>query len=119
MNQQEYKINHTLDGSERYNYTVKGINPSTIITKLIKLAGRLCDAYASDIVYIANNFRKATETEQFYSKYLFFREQGIEEIAYDELDFMRGTTYLQSWHLTYEPGINEQTLRRVYISELQ
>ena len=55
------------------NYTVSdnGTNHSTIITKMVHLAGRLCEHYASDIVYDANAFIKAIEEKQNYDKYLY------------------------------------------------
>lgn len=99
--------------SNQYTITTHGTNPSTIITKMIHLAGRLCEYYASDIVYDAVNFRHAVENHQPYRRYLFFREGGVESLAPDELPYIEGTKYIQVWELRFTHGI--QTFQRVHL----
>lgn len=116
MNISRYGIN------DQYTITTHGINPSTIITKMIHLAGRLCEYYASDIVYDAVNFRHAVEHQKQYHRYLFFREGGVESFAPDELEYIadglehiEGTDYIQVWSLRYDPVSNTQTFQRIHI----
>ena len=46
--------NYSID--DNYTYSNTGTNTSHVITAMIHLAGRLCEHYASDIVYDANAF---------------------------------------------------------------
>jgi hypothetical protein len=101
--------------ADQYTITTHGINPSTIITKMIHLAGRFCEYYASDIVYDAVNFRHAVEHQKQYHRYLLFREGGVESVAPDELEYIEGTDYIQAWSLQYDPVSNTQTFQRIHI----
>ena len=97
------------------NYTVSndGTNYSTIITKMIHLAGRLCEQYASDIVYDANFFIEAIENNKDYDRYLFFRESGVTALAPDDVWCIQGISYIQVWHLTYDAKTEYQELTRM------
>lgn len=101
--------------SDQHIITTHGINPSTIITKMIQLAGRFCEYYASDIVYDAVNFRHAVEHQNQYHRYLFFIESGVESFAPDELEYIEGTDYIQAWELRYDTISNTQTFQRIHI----
>ena len=113
MNQQFYIS--TYHTASDYTYISDGTNPSTVITKLIQLAGRLCEHYASDIVFEAVAFRKAIESEQVYDKILFFREYGVEAFAPEDIECIDGTDYLQSWRLSFNPLTQMQKLQRVTV----
>ena len=97
------------------NYTVKdnGRNPSTIVTKMVQLAGRLCEHYASDIVYDAWAFREAVENNEDFDRYLFFREMGVTAFKPKDVGCIEGTSYIQAWHLTYNAETKEQEFTRV------
>lgn len=107
--------NYSID--DNYTYINKGTNTSHIITAMIHLAGRLCEHYASDIVFDANSFCEAIKNDQPYDKVLFFRECGVTTLCKENLDLIKGTEYLQSWHLTYNPKTQDQIFTRVYIRE--
>ena len=113
MNQQFYATKYGI--STDHTYITQGDNPSTIITKIIQLAGRFCEHYASDIVFEAVAFREATKQLQVYDKYLFFREYGVEAFAPEDIGCIDGTDYIQSWHLTFNPLTQEQKLQRVTV----
>ena len=100
------------------NYTVKdnGTNLSRITSKMIQLAGRLCENYASDIVYDANAFNTAVNHKVDYDKYLFFREDGVTSKSYDDIVAYHSTDFIQVWHLTYDAETQDQEFTRVYIS---
>lgn len=99
------------------NYTIKykGTNHSTIITKMIHLAGRICERFASDIVYDANAFIEAVDNSKDFDRYLFFRENGVTAFAPDMIEHIEGTDFIQAWHLTYNAETQEQEFTRVSI----
>lgn len=99
------------------NYTVadKGDNWSRVVTKMVQLAGRFSEHYASDIIYDVNAFIKAIENKQNYDRYLFFRECGVTAFAPDMAEHIDGTEYIQAWHLTYNAETEEQEFTRVSV----
>ncbi len=102
-----------------YNdYTVsdKGDNWSRVVSKMMQLAGRYCERFASDIFYDANAFVHAIETNQNFDKYLFFRESGVTALYYQDIMAIEGTDYIQAWHLTYNAETEEQELTRVSVT---
>ena len=100
------------------NYTVKdnGTNLSRIISKMVQLAGRFCENYASDIVYDANAFKIAVEHKLNHDKFIFFREDGVTTKNYDDIILHHTTDYIQVWHLTYDAETQDQEFTRVHIS---
>ena len=86
------------------NYTVKdqGTNHSDIVTKMVQLAGRLCERYASDIIYDANAFIKAIEKKQDFERFLFFREMGVTAFKMEDIKASHhdGTNYAELKELT-------------------
>lgn len=100
------------------NYTVKdkGTNLSRITSKMIQLAGRFCENYASDIVYDANALRIAVDYKLDYDKYLFFREDGVSAKSLEDITIYHSTDFIQVWHLTYDAETQEQEFTRVNIS---
>ena len=100
------------------NYTVKdkGTNHSDIVTKMVHLAGRLCERYASDIVYDANAFIEAIEKGEDFERFLFFREMGVTAFKADDVKAIQGTDYLQVWRLSYNAETEEQEFTRVNVN---
>ena len=100
------------------NYTVKdkGTNHSDIVTKMVHLAGRLCERYASDIVYDANAFIKAIENKEDFERFLFFREMGVTAFKVDDVKAIHGTDYIQVWRLSYNAETEEQEFTRVSVN---
>lgn len=100
------------------NYTIKdkGPNHSTIVTKMVHLAGRICERFASDIVYDADVFIKAIENNEDFDRYLFFRENGVTAFKPDDIECIKGTDYIQVWHLTYNAETEEQEFTRVNVT---
>ena len=100
------------------NYTIKdeGLNYSTIVTKMIHLAGRICERYASDIVYDADVFIKAIKNNEDFDRYLFFRENGVTAFKKEYVECIKETDYIQAWHLTYNAETEKQEFTRVNVS---
>lgn len=99
------------------NYTIKdnGTNYSTIVTKMIHLAGRICERFASDIVYDADTFIEAIENNKNFDRYLFFRENGVTAFKPKDVECIEGTDYIQVWHLIYNAETQEQEFTRVSV----
>ena len=99
------------------NYTIKdeGSNHSTIVTKMVQLAGRICERFASDIVYDADAFIEAIDNNENFDRYLFFRENGVTAFKPKDVECIEGTDYIQAWHLTYDAETKEQEFTRVDI----
>lgn len=99
------------------NYTIKdkGENHSTIVTKMVQLAGRICERFASDIVYDANAFIEAIENQKDFDRYLFFREMGVTAFKPKDVECVEGTDYIQVWHLTFNAETQEQEFTRVNV----
>ena len=109
---EEIKItNH----SSYSKYTVKyeGRNHSDIVTKMVQLAGRICECYASDIVYHAEAFIEAIDNNEDFDRYLFFREMGVSTFKPEDVVGINGIDYIQAWHLTYDAKTKEQEFTRV------
>lgn len=100
---------------DNYTYKDDGNNPSTIITKMVQIAGRLCEHYASDIVYDAVAFRDAVEENKPYDRYLFFRECGVSAFHQGNLSAIGGTSFIQAWHLTFDPDTKVQLFTRIHV----
>jgi hypothetical protein len=86
---------------------------------MVQIAGRLCEYYASDIIFESVNFRNAANDNQPYHKYIFFRENGVESFAPYEVDYIQGTDYIQAWELRFIPTLCDgtQIFQRIYINE--
>ena len=100
------------------NYTVsdKGDNWSRVVSKMVQLAGRYCERFASDITYDANAFIKAIEENTDFDRYLFFRESGVTALSPVDVAAIESTDYIQAWHLTYNAETEEQEFTRVSVT---
>lgn len=99
------------------NYIVKdkGENHSDIVTKMVQLAGRLCEKYASDIIYDANAFIKAIAEHKDFDRYLVYREMGVTALTPEHIANIDESDYIQVWHLTYNADTEEQKFVRVSV----
>lgn len=101
---------------DNYTFKDKGENHSTIVSKMVQLAGRICEHYASDIVYDADAFIEAINNNENFDRYLFFREMGVTAFRPEHIECIEGTdSYIQVWHLTYNAETQEQELTRVSV----
>lgn len=97
------------------NWTVRadGSNVSTIIDKLIRLAAKNTEYYASDICFTIEKLKHKVQNEEKYITYLAFRDGGISEFSSAEAvnPYSIGEI-VQWWRLSHEPknGYNSLTL---------
>lgn len=110
--------NHTVDDKGTVSNTD---NISSITDKLIRLAAKLTERFAGDIIYDIDNLIDAVDNGIEYDSLLFFRENGVTTMetktfdasVYDTIFF--NFTPIQIWHLTHNPSKRETRLIRVNI----
>ena len=104
-----------------WTYTSKTENISSITDKLIRLAAKITEHYAGDIIYDIEALECAVEGKQDYDKILFFREDGVStyktEMVMKETRPILCNDYIQTWRLSHNPETTETVLHRVIIRE--
>ena len=94
-------------------------NISSIIDKLIRLAAKLTERFASDIVYDIAGLESAMQTKTPLDHLLFFRECGVETRKTEKFDVRQYDSLfsnfqiIQVWRLTHDPVTMETKLIRV------
>lgn len=68
-------VNHSM--YDNWTVSVEGPNVSTIIDKLIRLAAKNTEYYASDIVYEICRLKDAVREEREMDVYIGFRDGGV------------------------------------------
>lgn len=98
-------------------------NVSDIIDKMIQLAAKVTERWASDIVYDINELTDAIKNKESIDKILFFRENGVTTRETNKLTAERYDgllccfTPIQTWRLTHNPDTMETKLIRVNVRE--
>lgn len=96
-------------------------NISAVIDKMIRLAAKLTEYYASDIVYDIENLKDAVENGKEHDVLLFFRESGVttretETFNAEEYSVLLfNFTPIQVWRLTHDPASMKTKLLRVNV----
>lgn len=95
----------------------KGLNWCEIQTKLIQLAGKLCDRYASDIIIDINSVQKFIDNGNDFCKEIFlfgFREFGVDHKAFVISRGFDSPEYREVWELSVskENGFCSMILER-------
>ena len=104
-------INHSA--YDNWTVSVKGENISTIIDKLIRLAAKNTEYYASDIVFTINALQTAADNKVPYTRYLGFRDGGVSaHEGGDDVSLVYCGEVIQWWKLSHEPnhGHDAQTI---------
>lgn len=72
--------------SRRYHFESETRNLTTIIDAMLRVAVKLTDCYAGDIVYTIESLKKVLDAKENYCVLLSFRESGVDEFdaGYDE-----------------------------------
>lgn len=96
-------------------------NVSDITDKMIRLAAKLTERWADDIIYNINEFLDAVKEKTPIDKILFFRENGVTAMEIEKLtvDNYGGILCcfipIQTWRLTHNPDTMETKLIRVNV----
>lgn len=101
--------------------TTKSVNDniSSIMSRMVQIAGRLCENYASDVYYPLSGYAYAVRMDYDYDKLLVFYESGVIEYTIEN-DIVKGKPYgIQYWRLTWNPYKKEGVFTRVGLKELK
>ena len=96
-------------------------NVCNIIDKMIRLAAKVTERWASDIVYDINELTDAIKNKESIDNVLFFRENGVLTTETNKLtaerynDLLCCFTPIQIWRLTHNPSTMETRLIRVNV----
>ena len=94
-----------------YTVTSNTENISDIVDKMVRLAAKITERYASDIYYDIKSLYHCLEEHEPYDRVLFFRESGVWTVGIEDLTTM--FEYIQAWRLTHDPENTITTLVRV------
>ena len=96
-------------------YTTKSVNDniSSIMSRMVQIAGRLCEDYASDVYYTLCSYDDAVRGNYEYDRLITFYESGVIERKIENGTVDRKTDGIQYWRLTWDPKKHVGTLIRV------
>lgn len=96
-------------------YTAKSVNDnvSNIMSRMIQIAGRLCENYASDVYYALCNYDNAVRENDEYDKLIVFQENGVIERKIENNTVDSRPRGIQYWRLTWNPQKKEGAFTRV------
>jgi hypothetical protein len=98
-----------------YTVTSNTENISDVVDKMIRLAAKITERYASDIYYDINSLHRCLEEHEPYDRVLFFRESGVWTVSVEDLNTL--VDNIQAWRLTHDPENTITTLVRVGVRE--
>ena len=114
-----------------YNYVIKPFssydnwtvsseteNISSVIDKLIRIAAKITESFASDIIYDINALNDAVENALYYDRVLLFQESGIPSLPVKDgvVTYPSSVRGIQVWRLSHDPDRKHTILTRVYLS---
>ena len=99
--------------------TTKSINDniSSIMSRMVQIAGRLCEDYASDVYYSLSGYDHAVRENYNYDKLIVFQESGVIEYTIENDTVNSRPRGIQCWRLTWNPQKKEGMFTRVRLKE--
>ena len=96
-------------------YTTKSVNDnvSNIMSRMIQIAGRLCENYASDVYYTLYSYDDAVRENYEYDRLITFYESGVIECKIENGTVNSKSNGIQYWRLTWNPQKKEGMFTRV------
>ena len=96
-------------------YTAKSVNDnvSNIMSRMIQIAGRLCENYASDVYYSLCSYDDAVRENYEYDRLITFYESGVIERKIENGTVDSKSNGIQYWRLTWNPQKKEGVFTRV------
>ena len=88
-------------------------NISSIMSRMVQIAGRLCEDYASDIYYVLCNYDNAVRENYEYDRLIKFYESGVIERKIENDTVNSKPNGIQYWRLTWNPQKKEGVFTRV------
>lgn len=98
-------------------YTAKSVNDniSSIMSRMVQIAGRLCEDYASDVYYSLVGYDYDVRENCNYDRLLVFQESGVTERRIENNTVDRKPEGIQYWRLTWDSQKREGVFTRVYL----
>ena len=95
--------------------TTKSVNDniSSIMSRMVQIAGRLCENYASDVYYTLCSYDDAVRENYEYDRLITFYESGVIERKIENGTVNSKSDGIQYWRLTWNPKEHVGTLIRV------
>ena len=95
--------------------TTKSVNAniSSIMSRMIQIAGRLCENYASDVYYTLCSYDDAVRENYEYDRLITFYESGVSECKIENGIVDSKPNGIQYWRLTWNPQKKEGMFTRV------
>ena len=99
--------------------TTKSVNDniSSIMSRMVQIAGRLCEDYASDVYYSLSGYDCAVRENYNYDKLIVFQESGVIEYTIENNTVNSRPRGIQYWRLTWNPEECAGTFKRVRLKE--
>lgn len=100
-------------------YTTKSVNDniSSIMSRMVQIAGRLCEDYASDVYYSLSGYDCAVRENYNYDKLIVFQESGVIECKIENGTVDSRPRGIQYWRLTWNPEECAGMFKRVCLKE--
>ena len=95
--------------------TTKSVNDniSSIMSRMVQIAGRLCEDYAGDIYYSLAGYDYDVRENCEYDKLIVFQENGVIERKIENGTVNSRPRGIQYWRLTWNPYKKEGVFTRV------
>ena len=99
--------------------TTKSVNDniSSIMSRMVQIAGRLCEDYASDVYYSLSGYDHAVRENYNYDKLIVFQESGVIEYTIENNTVNSRPRGIQYWRLTWNPEECAGMFKRVCLKE--
>lgn len=104
---------HPYSNNKKYTTTSVNDNISSIMSRMIQIAGRLCENYASDVYYTLCSYDDAVRENYEYDKLITFYESGVIERKIENGTVDSRPRGIQYWRLTWNPQKKEGVFTRV------
>ena len=90
---------------------------SSRMSRMVQIAGRLCEDYASDVYYSLSGYDHAVRENYNYDKLIVFQESGVIEYTIENDTVNSRPRGIQYWRLTWNPQKKEGMFTRVRLKE--
>lgn len=106
---------HPYSNNKKYTTTSVNDNISSIMSRMIQIAGRLCENYASDVYYTLCSYDDAVRENYEYDRLITFYESGVIERKIENGIVNSKSDGIQYWRLTWNPKEHVGALTRIYL----
>lgn len=108
---------HLYSNNKKYTTTSVNDNISSIMSRMIQIAGRLCENYASDVYYTLCSYDDAVRENYEYDRLITFYESGVIERKIENGTVNSKSDGIQYWRLTWNPQKRKGMFTRVRLKE--